>query len=100
MLENVDPPRGVSAAEALNTRFGITRSLHLLPVKDKDRAKGKDKDDSSNYTRRGVGRRPTPTSRTGHLSKFKPDLLTNSPGTMRVEFMCCARRKQRMLPML
>jgi len=86
MLGNVDRSRGVSTADALNTRFGITDSLHLLPIKDKDKARDKDKD-KSNHTKIGVGRWPTLTSRTGHLSKFSPNLPTNRPGTMGVEFM-------------
>jgi len=85
---NVDRSRGVFVIKALNTRFGTARSVHLLPAKDKDKVRDKDKDsDPSNHTRIGVGRRPTPTSRTGHLSKPRPDLPTNHPRTMGVESM-------------
>ena len=88
MLENVDLPRGVSVAEALNTRFGIARSFHLLPVKEKNRARGKDKDnDPNNHNRTRVGKRPAPTNKTRHLSKFRPDLPTNRSGIMGAEFM-------------
>jgi len=97
MLGNVDRSRGVSAAESLKTRFRAARSLHHLPVKDKNKDKG---NDPSNHIRIRLDRRPTPTSRTGHLSKFRPDLPTNCPRTMGAEFMWCTTRKQRMLPIL
>jgi len=101
MLGNVGRSRGVFAAEALNTRFGTARSLHLLPTKDKDKVRDKNKDSNpNNHTRIGVGRWLTPTSRTGHLSKPRPDLPTNCPETMGIESMSCIRRKQKMLPML
>ena len=80
MLGNVSRSRGVFAAETLNTRFGTARSLHLLSVKDKDKARDRDEDsDLNNHIRIGVGRRPTPASRFGHLSKFRPNLRTNRP---------------------
>jgi len=101
MRGNVDRSRGVSIAEALNTRFGTTRSLHLLPAKDKDKVRDKDKDsDPSNHTEIGVDRRPTLISKTRHLSKPKPDLPTNCLRTMGVESMQCIKRKQKILPML
>jgi len=82
MPGSVVQPRGVSAAEALNTRSGITHILHLLLVKviadeDRDRDSG-----PSSINRTGVGTRPTLTSRIGHHSRFKPDLPTNRPETM------------------
>jgi len=86
MLGNVDRLRGVSAAEALNTKFEIAHSLHLLLARDKDK-----NNDPSNHIKTGVGRRPTPTSRTWHFSKFRPhlptNLATNLPGTIGAEFM-------------
>ena len=88
MLRNVDRSRGVFTAEAPNTRFRTTCSIHLLIIKDKDKARDKDKDnDPSNHFRTGVGRRPTPTSKTGPLSKFRPDLPTNHPRTIGPEFI-------------
>ena len=80
MLGSVDRARGVSAAEALNTKFGTTHFPHLLPAKDKGKVRDRDKDsDPSNHTRIGVGRQSTPTSRIRHLSKPKPELPTNRP---------------------
>jgi len=77
--ENVIPLRGVSTAEALNIRSVAAHIPHLLSVKvigDKD--KGKDRDSNpSNPIRTGVGRRPTLTSRTGHLNRLRLDLSTN-----------------------
>ena len=73
MLGNVDQSRSVSTAEALNTRFRVTRSLYVLPVKDKDKVRDNDKDsEPSNHTRIEVGRWLIPLGRTGHLSKFRP----------------------------
>jgi len=84
MLGYVNWSRGVSAAEALNARFGIARFLHLLSVKARDM----DKDNNpSNHIRIRVGRWPTLTSRTGYLSKFRRGLPTNRPGIMGAEFM-------------
>jgi len=84
MLGNVSRSRGLFATEALNTRFGTARSLHLLSFKDKGKARDRDKDsDPSNHIRIGVGSWLTPTSRTGQLSEFRPNRL----GTMRVESM-------------
>ena len=63
--------------------FGTAHTPYYLTVKDKDKAKDKDKDiDPYNHIKTGVDRRPTSTSRTEHLSKFKLDLLTNYLGTM------------------
>jgi len=63
--------------DALNTRSGIANIPHLLSIRvmvDKD----KDRDSNpSCLIRTGVGRRPTPTSRTGYLSRFRPNLPTN-----------------------
>ena len=82
MLGKVDRPTGVSATKALNTRFRAARSLHHLP------GRGKNKDnDSSNHIKTMAGRCLTPASRAGHLSKFRPNLLTNLLGTMGAEFM-------------
>jgi len=82
-LESVAQSRGVSTAEALNIRSRTAYTPHLLRVKvmgDKDKDKDKDKEnDPSSLSRTGVGRRPTPTSRTGHLSRVRPDLPTNCP---------------------
>jgi len=86
MIGNVDRPRGVSAVEALNTRLGTTCFLHLLPVKDMDKAKGKDSSPSS-HIRAGVGSQPNSPSRTGHLSKFRLDVSTNRHRIMGAEFM-------------
>jgi len=45
---------------------------------DKDKDKDKDRgSDPSNPIKTGVGRRPTPTNRTGHLRRFKHDLATS-----------------------
>ena len=66
--------------EALNIRFGTAQSLHLLL----DKGKGSD---PSNHIRIGEDRRPTPTSRSRHLSKLKAELPTNYPGTKVAESM-------------
>ena len=88
MRGNADQSRGVFGAEALNTRFGTARSVHLLPPKDKDKVRNKDNDsDPNNHTRIGVGRWPTLTSRIRHLSMPRPDLPTKRPRTMGVESM-------------
>ena len=71
--------------EALNTRSVTADIPHLLLVKvmgDKDKDKDSDSD-PSNPTRIGLGRQPTPTSRTGYLSRFRPDLPTNYCETIR-----------------
>jgi len=74
--------------EAINTKFGTAYSLHLLSVTDKDNDRDKDRDkDPSNHIRTWLGKRLTPTSRTEHLSKFRPDLPANHPGTMGTKFM-------------
>jgi len=89
ILGNVDWSRGISAAEALNTRFRTTHSLHLPSVKDKasDKDKDKDKDsEPSNHIRIEVGRRPTPPSRTGHLNKSRPDVTPPVPRAGSVTF--------------
>jgi len=83
--KNVTQSRAVLAVEALNIRSGTAHTPHLLRVKvmrDKDKDKDKDNDPSS-LIRTRVGRRPTLTSRTEHLSRFKPDLPTNHPKTIR-----------------
>jgi len=89
MPESVVQPRGVSVVEALNTRSGTTHIPHLLPVKvigEKDRDRDRDRDSGpSSITRTGVGRRSTPTCRTGHHSRTRHHLLTNRPETMRAE---------------
>jgi len=72
--------------EALSIRFGTAHFLHLLLDKGKARVKGKGSA-PSNRIRIGEGRRPTPTSKTGHHSKLKPNPPTNHPGTMGAEFM-------------
>ena len=72
--------------EALNIRFGTAHFLHLLLDKGKARVKGKGSD-PNNHIGTEEGRRPTPISRTGHLSKLKPDHPTNRPVTMGVESM-------------
>jgi len=88
MLGSVDRPRGISAAEALKAKFGTARFPYLLLAKDKDKVRDRGKDsDPSNHSRIEVGRRPTPTSTTRHLSKPRPELPTNCPGTMEVESM-------------
>jgi len=65
-------------------KYGTAHIFHLLPVKGMgDKAKDKDRDSNPNsLIRVRVGRQQTPTSRTWHLSKFNPDLLTNHPGTI------------------
>jgi len=80
MLGSVDQPRGVSPVEALNNKFEAARFPHLLL----DKGKGSD---PSNHIIMGEDRRPTPTSRTGHLSKLKPNLPTNRPRIIGVESM-------------
>ena len=88
MLGSIDRSRGVSVAEALNTKFGTARFPYLVPANDRDKVRDKDKDsDANNHTRIGVGRRPILTSRTGHLSKLKHDLPTNRPRAMGLESM-------------
>jgi len=81
-LGSVIQSRCVFTAEALKTRSETAHAPHLLlgrVMGDKD----KDKDsDLSSLIRTGVGRRPTLTSRTEHLSRLKPDLPTNRPKTM------------------
>jgi len=72
--------------EATNTRFETAHSLHLLLCKGKARVKGKGNDLSS-HIKTGEGRWQTPTNKSGHLSKPKPDLPINRLGTMGAEFM-------------
>ena len=72
--------------EALSIRCETAHSLHLLLDKGKARVKGKGNDPSS-HIKIGEGRWPTPTNKTGHLSKLKSDLPTNCLGTMGVESM-------------
>jgi len=78
MLGSVDRPKGVSAVEDLNTKFGAARFAHVLLDKRKARVKGKDSD-PSHCIRIGEAWRPNPTSKLGHLSKLKPNTLTNCP---------------------
>jgi len=66
--------------EAISIRFGTPHFLHLLLEKGKG-------NNPNNHIRIGEGRQTTPTSRTRHLSKFKPDLPTNRPRTMGAESM-------------
>jgi len=80
MLGSVDRLRGVSTAEALNTKFGTARFPHLLLSKDKDKGKDKDKDTTPATI-------PTPINRIERLSKPRPDLSTNRLGTIGVESM-------------
>ena len=87
MPGSVIQPRGVSIVEALNTRSGTARIPHPLLVKvmgNRDRERDRDSGPSS-ITGTGVGMRPTPTSRTGHHSRFMPDLSTIRPETMGAE---------------
>jgi len=74
--------------EALNTKCGTAHFPYLLPAKNKDIVRDRDKDsDPSNHTRIGVDRQSTPTNRTGHLSKPRPKFPTSCPRTMGVESM-------------
>jgi len=94
---NVVQSRGVSTAEALNTRSGTFHTPHLLPVRvfgDKD---GDRDSNPSSLIRPGVGRWTTPTSRTGHLGRFRPDLPTDCLETMGARSTRCARRRWRIL---
>ena len=70
MLGTVTQPRGVLVVGALNIRSGIAHISHLLRVKV---TRDRDSSPSSSF-RTDVGRRPTPTSRAWHLSRFRPDL--------------------------
>ena len=72
--------------EILSIRLGTAHFFHLVLDKGKVRIKGKGSD-PNNHIRIREGRQPIPTSRTGHLSKLKPDLSTNRPGIMGLESM-------------
>jgi len=72
--------------EAINIRVRIAHFLYLILGKGKARVKGKGSD-PNNHIRTREGRRSTPTSRTRHLSKLKPDLPTNRLGRMGAESM-------------
>jgi len=79
MPENILQLRGVFAAEALNIRSATVHTPCPLLVKvmgDEDKDKDRDSD-PSNPIRTRVGRQPTPTNKTGYLSRFRPILPTN-----------------------
>jgi len=75
---------------ASSSGLPTTSTPYRAGAKPKLRARGAD-------TRTGEGRRPTPTSSSGHHSRYKLDLPTNRPGTKGVEPTQCERRKRGML---
>jgi len=75
MRGSVTQPRGVFVVEAFNIRSGIAHIPHLLLANVMG-----DRDSSpSSTTKTKVNRWLAPISRVEHLSRFKPDLLTNRP---------------------
>ena len=72
--------------EALGIRFRTAYFLHLLLDKGKARVKGKGSD-PNNHIITGEGRRPTPISKIGHLTKLKSDFPGSRPETMGAEFI-------------
>ena len=72
--------------EVISISFKTAYFLHLLLDEGKGRVKGKGSD-PSNHIKTREGNWPTPTSKTGHLSKLKPELPINCAGTMGAESM-------------